>query len=143
MAVVGPHPQWTDWGDVVPLSFKDPHPRLQDYRICLLISQPATVVTSFVPFLFIRPAPPSLPASPSLSLCFPPDSQSHLPGQGDPSTLFQSLSTVPLTTMAGVSRQQWEDLAFSSSSITKHMWPWALSHRSEACSPPRWLTGFH
>lgn len=59
-----------------------------------------------------------------------PLTESHLPSQGGPSTLFQSLSTVPLDTMPGISGQQWKDVAFSSNSTTKRLWPWALSHPS-------------
>lgn len=81
----------------------------------------ATVVASSVPLQLL----PSLPsASPSLSFYF-----SYLGSQraGSQATaalppVFSPRSLSP-TTMAGISGQQWEVWALSSSSATEHMWP--------------------
>lgn len=70
--------------------------------------------------------------SPSTSL---PLTHSCLPAREALPPLSRSLSTVPLTTTARISRQQWEDLALNSSLTAKDMWPWALSHPLEACFP--------
>lgn len=140
-----------------PFPFKDPHPRLQGSWICLLISPLATVITSLVPFLSGWPAPwlqreprtepgqllPSLPsASPSLSFCFssPASQRAVCQAREALAPPFSDAAhclplPCPRPTMAGISGQQQEAVAFSSSSTTKHVWPWALSCPLEACLP--------
>lgn len=86
------------------------------------------------PFSLAGQLLPSLPPeSPSLSLYFASSPPPHREPSSKPGRPFHPFSVpvhCPPDTMPGISGQQWEDVAFSSNSTTKGLWPWALSDPS-------------
>lgn len=119
-----------------PSLLRTPTPVCRICRLCLLptchsgrfLGPPSLWLASSFPLfhlnhlLFPSTSPPPHPPTPT-----------HREPSSKPGRPFHPFSVpvhCPPDTMPGISGQQWEDVAFSSKSTTKGLWPWALSHPS-------------
>lgn len=113
---------------MAPFPFKDPYRVCRICRLCLL---PTCHSGRFLGPLSLWLAS-SFPLFHLNHLLFPSTSPHREPSSkpGRPFHPFSVPVHCPPDTMPGISGQQWEDVAFSSNSTTKGLWPWALSHPS-------------